>query len=29
MPPLPMTISRITIPELGYTIVDKASESLR
>jgi hypothetical protein len=29
MPPLPLTVSRITVPELGYTVVDKASEAQR
>jgi len=29
MPPLPMTISKISIPELGYTVVDKNTETLR
>ena len=29
MPPLPMTIARIYIPELGYTVVDKATEAGR
>jgi hypothetical protein len=29
MPPLPVTVSRIYIPELDYTVVDKASEAMR
>lgn len=29
MPPLPLTVSRIHIPKLGYTVVDKSSEEMR
>lgn len=29
MPPLPLTVSRIHIPKLSYTVVDKASEEMR
>jgi hypothetical protein len=29
MPPLPVTVTRIHIPELGYTVVDKGSEAMR
>jgi len=29
MPPLPLTVARITIPQLGYTVVDKANEARR
>lgn len=26
MPPLPLTVTRITVPNLGYTVVSKATE---
>lgn len=29
MPPLPVTVTRIYIPSLDYTVVDKGSEALR
>ncbi len=29
MPPLPMTVKRISIPKLDYTVVDKDTENLR
>mmetsp|Transcript_5304 Transcript_5304/g.9178 ORF Transcript_5304/g.9178 Transcript_5304/m.9178 type:complete len:157 (-) Transcript_5304:324-794(-) len=29
MPPLPLTVARIHIPKLGYTVVDKGSEETR
>lgn len=29
MPPLPLTVSRIWIPSLGHTVVDKSSEEKR
>lgn len=29
MPPLPLTVSRIHIPSLGYTVVDKSCEDKR
>lgn len=29
MPPLPLTVSRIHIPKLGYTVVDKSNEEKR
>jgi hypothetical protein len=29
MPPLPLNVARITVPELGYTVVDKQCEFRR
>ncbi len=29
MPPLPLTVSKIYIPELNYTVVEKSNEPLR
>ena len=29
MPPLPLNIFRITIPSLGYVVVDKSCEAMR
>ena len=29
MPPLPLTVKRIWIPKLGYTVVDKQCEETR
>lgn len=29
MPPLPLTVSRIYIPKMDYTVVDKSNEELR
>ncbi|GBF95646.1 hypothetical protein Rsub_08628 [Raphidocelis subcapitata] len=29
MPPLPVTVKRITVPELDHTVVDKATEETR
>lgn len=29
MPPLPLTVKRIAVPQLGYTVVDKSVEEMR